>query len=357
MTTPFLKQLFPSKKEKQRCGNARPTRVPDGFTFSFIKKQWDTIGGDIFLAIKEFEKTGKIDRGSNSSFIILVPKITDPNTLDDFRPVSLTGCLYKIISKVLAKRASIIVNGSTTKELSLEKGIQQGDPFSLFLFILPAEGLNIALEEATNHCIFKSISLPNNGPTVSHLQYADDAIFLGEWPIQNVKNLIRILCCYELASILKVSITKRKLFGLGINNLEIELLSRSIQCFIGNLPFVYLGMHVGATISRISQWIGLIAKFQAKLSKWKPSMLLFVSRLTLCKAVLGSLGTFLFSLDNAPIKVLNNLEKIRRCFFWGGSSEKSKLAWIGWEKVLLKQENGGLSICSLKAYNLALLVK
>ena len=83
---------------------------PDGFTFAFIKKQWDTIGGDIFLAIKEFKQTRKIDRGCNSLFIILVPKITDPNTLDDFRPISLICCLYKIISKVLFERLKAVID-------------------------------------------------------------------------------------------------------------------------------------------------------------------------------------------------------------------------------------------------------
>lgn len=48
---------------------------------------------------------------------------------------------------------------------------------------------------------------------------------------------------------------------------------------------------------------------------------------------------------------------MRGCFFWGGSIENEKMAWIGWEKVLTKTEDGGLNIGSLKAQNLALLGK
>ena len=55
------------------------------------------------------------------------------------------------------------------------------------------EGLSIAMEEDTSQCIFKGVSLPNNEPIVSYFQYADDAIFLGEWSTPNAKNFIGVL--------------------------------------------------------------------------------------------------------------------------------------------------------------------
>lgn len=70
-------------------------------------KKWETIGGDIFFAIKELEKTEKIEKECNSLFIILVPKITYPYIQDDFRPI---GFVYKIISKVLAKRLKVVID-------------------------------------------------------------------------------------------------------------------------------------------------------------------------------------------------------------------------------------------------------
>lgn len=83
---------------------------PNGFTFAFLKKHWETVGPDIYMVVKQFENTGKVDRGCNSSFIILIPKLGDPNTSNDYRPISLIGCLYKIISKVLAERLKSVVS-------------------------------------------------------------------------------------------------------------------------------------------------------------------------------------------------------------------------------------------------------
>ena len=41
--------------------------------------------------------------------IALVPKVPDPQNLNDFRPISLIGCVYKIMAKLLANRLKRIM--------------------------------------------------------------------------------------------------------------------------------------------------------------------------------------------------------------------------------------------------------
>lgn len=94
----------------------------------------------------------------------------------------INGCLS-------SAKVSVLVNGSATKEFGMERGVRQGDPLSPFLFIIAAEGLHIAMKEAEEKSIFKGLQLPNHGPVISHLQYADDVIFMGSWSSENVKNL------------------------------------------------------------------------------------------------------------------------------------------------------------------------
>jgi len=43
-------------------------------------------------------------KGCNASFVALVPKVRDPSTLEQYRPISLVGAMYKIITKLLANR-------------------------------------------------------------------------------------------------------------------------------------------------------------------------------------------------------------------------------------------------------------
>lgn len=54
-----------------------------------------------------------------------------------------------IHDRLKSSRSSIIINGSPTKEFKISKGVRQGDPFSPFLFIIATEGLNVAMEAAS----------------------------------------------------------------------------------------------------------------------------------------------------------------------------------------------------------------
>lgn len=60
--------------------------------------------------IRDFHTLGKLVRGLNSSFITLIPKISSPQRIVDFRPISLIGNAYKIVVKVLAERLSKVID-------------------------------------------------------------------------------------------------------------------------------------------------------------------------------------------------------------------------------------------------------
>jgi len=75
---------------------------PDGFNMNFIKKSWGVLKDDIVVAAAFFHENGHIPKGCNASFVALIPKVQDPVMLEQYRPISLVGAVYKIISKVLA---------------------------------------------------------------------------------------------------------------------------------------------------------------------------------------------------------------------------------------------------------------
>jgi len=52
---------------------------------------------DIIRAVHNFEEEGRWPRGTNASFISLIPKVENPHCLNEFRPISLVGCMYKIV--------------------------------------------------------------------------------------------------------------------------------------------------------------------------------------------------------------------------------------------------------------------
>ena len=54
--------------------------------------------------LHNFHEQVVFERSLNVSFLALIPKKADAVEVKDFRPISLVGGIYKIISKVLANR-------------------------------------------------------------------------------------------------------------------------------------------------------------------------------------------------------------------------------------------------------------
>ena len=101
LVAPFMEEEI--QKAIWECGNDK-SLGPDDMNFKFIKQFWDTLKPDILRFIHEFHVNGVFPRGCNASFIALIPKVSDPQHLNEYRPISLIGCMYKIVSKLLAKR-------------------------------------------------------------------------------------------------------------------------------------------------------------------------------------------------------------------------------------------------------------
>lgn len=68
--------------------------------------------------LEEFHTNGKIVRGFNLSFITLIPKKDKVITMNDFRLISLIGCVYKIISKILVERLSKVMDNIISENQS-----------------------------------------------------------------------------------------------------------------------------------------------------------------------------------------------------------------------------------------------
>ncbi|GJY72399.1 putative RNA-directed DNA polymerase, eukaryota, reverse transcriptase zinc-binding domain protein [Tanacetum coccineum] len=256
-----------------------------------------------------------------------------------------------------SSRASILINGSPTSEFSIKRGLRQGDPLSPFLFILVMEGLHNAFEEAVGNGLITGVNIKNSTINVSHLFYADDVIITTDWNAKDMDNIIRVLHVFYLASGLKINIHKSNIYGIGVNKDEVLSMASNAGCIAGDIPFNYLGLPIGSNMKSIASWKTLVDRFHMRLSSWKANLLSIGGRLTLIKSVLGSLGIYYLSIFRAPESVLQDLERIRANFFWGGNKDKNKMAWVKWPIILNSFDKGGLNIGSLKAFNLALLQK
>lgn len=92
---------------KESDGNKSPG--PDDFNFVFIKEFWYLIKNEVRIMFDQFHENEVVPRSFLPYFVTLIPKMRNPFTLKEFRPISLLGCLYKLLSKVLAARLSLVM--------------------------------------------------------------------------------------------------------------------------------------------------------------------------------------------------------------------------------------------------------
>ncbi|KAJ0641962.1 putative RNA-directed DNA polymerase [Helianthus annuus] len=441
LVCPF--SLSEIKKAVWECEGDRAPG-PDGINFKFIKRFWDTLEGDFMGLFQHFYMAEQLNSGCMSSFLALIPKRSDPGGLHEYRPISLIGCLNKVVSKVLVNRlksvisklvseeqtgflagrsildgviilnevipwlkkkkqegmilkvdiekaydslsweflnsmlcqmnfpakwrrwvmsivssarASVLVNGSPTQEFVCSRGLRQGDPLSPFLFVLAMEALTGVMKKACEIGVFKGLRFTPDGTSVSHFLYADDVIFVGEWSLNNLVNLKRLLRCFHISSGLKVNLKKSSLYGVGIEDTHVQLMANMLGCERGSFPFKYLGLQVGANMNLIKNWDPVVETFQKRLSLWKAKTISFGGRITLVSSVLNALPTYYFSLYKAPLGVIKKLEKLRREFLWGSIPEKEKMKWVAWKSMMTPKVFGGMGFGSLRVVNLAMLSK
>jgi len=89
---------------------------PDGWTIEFFQELYDFLGNDILRVVEDSRQSGRIPASMNSTFIALIPKTDNPTSLDEFRPISLCNCIYKIISKIIARRIKGILSSNISME-------------------------------------------------------------------------------------------------------------------------------------------------------------------------------------------------------------------------------------------------
>ena len=76
----------------------------DGFTMDFFQKCWSVVEVDVMAVFEHFHRYSMFKRSLNAPFLSLIPKKNNAIDVKDFRPISLVGSVYKLLSKVLANR-------------------------------------------------------------------------------------------------------------------------------------------------------------------------------------------------------------------------------------------------------------
>ncbi|WMV41100.1 hypothetical protein MTR67_034485 [Solanum verrucosum] len=85
------------------------TPIIDGYPMEFFVKHWEIVKEDVAGDVMEFINTGKLHKEVSSTTITLVPKVTTPNKINDYRLIACCLTIYKLITKVLTNRIKLVI--------------------------------------------------------------------------------------------------------------------------------------------------------------------------------------------------------------------------------------------------------
>lgn len=107
-------------KDKMALFSIHPDKVPepDGFSASFFQSNWETTGPAMIREIQGFFRNGSLPHAINSTHIRLIPKISNPKTVADFRPIAFCNVYYKVISKLLSLRLKHLLHYTISENQS-----------------------------------------------------------------------------------------------------------------------------------------------------------------------------------------------------------------------------------------------
>nr|GEZ14771.1 RNA-directed DNA polymerase, eukaryota [Tanacetum cinerariifolium] len=282
------------------CGENK-SPGPDGFTFEFFRMFLVVVGPDFCTVVEWFFDHESFPIGCNSSLIDLIPKSLEPKTVGDYRPISLIGCLYKVVTKIIATRLSSVIS-------DLVSDVQ-------------------------------TAFLPNR-------QILDGPFIINEL----------LACCRykkQRAMIFKVDFAKAYdsirwdyleavLNSFGFDHkwrswIQGSLYSSMASILVNGSPTsefqFHRGLKQGDPLAPYL-FILIMESLHLSLSRVIEAGVFTGGRLTLLIYVLGSTPIYNMSLYKVPKTVLSSMESIRRNFFNGIREGERKIAWVKWTKDL-----------------------
>ncbi|WZZ45150.1 hypothetical protein YC2023_041409 [Brassica napus] len=265
------------------------------------------------------------------------------------------GWIMKCIRSVTY---TILLNGQTHGHITPKRGIRQGDPLSPFIFILYAEALVHVMNRAQNRGTIHGMQLTKRCPSVQHLLFADDSLFLCRANLPEVGEFLRCLKLYGDSSDQVINIQKSAItFGAEIDLIMKRLIAEmsGIENEGGDGKYLGLPECFSGSKQKLLAFIG--EKLNKRLKSWFAKNFSLGGKEVLLKAIAMPLPVYAMSCFRLTKHHCKKIMSAMSNFWWDACEDKRKIHWVAWEKLCMSKENGGLGFRDIEMFNQALLAK
>ncbi|GAA0148554.1 hypothetical protein LIER_36750 [Lithospermum erythrorhizon] len=181
-------------------------------------------------------------------------------------PVKL---VYLIMDFITSVSYSVLVNGERSRHIIPSRGLRQGYPLSLYLFILCTEGLIALINAAVARGEWNGVRIGRSGPMVSHMLFAYDSLLFARASVDQCGVIKQVLHHYEQELGQRVNYAKS---AISLNpNVGSEV--RQEICRVLDVDEVaghdkYLGLPTFARKSKLKFFSSITGRVKSKVEGW-----------------------------------------------------------------------------------------
>lgn len=208
--------------------------------------------------------------------------------------VGLPKMMINVITRCVSTRSfRLLWSGDCTETIGQTRGIRQGDPLSLYLFVLCLERLAHRKQQEASNRSWRPLKASRNGPAILHLFFTDDLMLFAESSVEQMDVIKKCLSDFSKASGQRICFEKSAVFfSPNVNRDKTTEISMVVGIPIAADLGKYLGMHLVLGRHGKQHYRELLEKVHKWLEGWKVKSLSLAGRTTLASSVLFSMPIY-----------------------------------------------------------------
>ncbi|XP_056698695.1 uncharacterized protein [Spinacia oleracea] len=367
-----------------------PTKSPgpDGIQPIFFQRFWSDLGNSIYKFCVTCFENGKVPSDINYSYIALIPKISGPSSITEFRPIGLCNTIYKLITKIISSRLKLVLHriisplqSSFIKGRGIEDNVILVKEMAHLFHKAKKRNKLMALKLDISKA-YDSLEWDFIRDTLIHFDFPDNIISLimscitssssisvlwnGKicdkfYPTRGIRqgdplsSYIFVLCLDRLSTIIEeqVNLGVRKPINIT-ENIRISHVFYAGDVFLFSKASSNNLKHILGVLEDFGQRSGLRI-IMRKSSQIFPASLHHSVRHDIAASRVSKFQLVLTNI--LPASTVYDLEKRNRKFLWNKTDNNRYLSRISWDKITSSIDNGGLGIRRLREWNLSFMAK
>ena len=229
----------------------------------------------------------------------------------------------------------IKVNGQLTDEIAPQRGLQQGDPLSPYLFLLCAEAFSCLLLAAERRGELEGVKVCQDAPSINHLLFADDSLLLLKNDVRSANHLQDILSLYENCSGQTINKDKSSImFSQNAKTVDKEQMMTALDIRVEARNDKYLGLPVYMGKSKEKTFAYLKDRVWKRVQGWKEKLLSKAGKEIFIKAVAQAIPSYAMSCFDLTKNLCDDISRMICRFWWAQQSNEHKMHWLSKETLL-----------------------